>query len=280
MPLVSVVTAVHAPSAAPFLAETAASIAALDLPPGWDLEWVVQEDGDTPRLGSFFASVPFARYDAIGTQYGTALTRNLALARARGVLTQALDADDILLPGALTTLIPRFAEHRIHWAIGQADDLMPDGTRRAYPSRIPFGLMRAGQVNAWAAEADANWEVHCAAVLLRTASVRALGGWAGTPGDDEIVMFAALSEITDGWYDEAFTWLYRQHEGQMHRTEAAGARSEACRRIALQRARAVSATGLRLAAAAATGFDAPDEAVHVGPAAKDTSLPGAAVVAG
>jgi ABC-type sugar transport system permease subunit len=37
--------------------------------------------------------------------------------------------------------------HQWNWAIGQADDLMPDGTRRPYPSPIPFGVMKAGQVN-------------------------------------------------------------------------------------------------------------------------------------
>jgi Glycosyl transferase family 2 len=272
MPRISVITAVYAPTA-DYLQETADSIAALELPAGWELEWCVQEDGDSPQLAGFFAKIPFAKYAANGRHYLTALTRNLALSRASGVLMQAIDQDDVLLPGAMTTLIPRFSEHRIHWAIGQADDLMPDGTRRAYPSRIPFGLMKAGQVNAWAAEAGGNWEIHAACLMMRTASVRALGGWTGLPGDDELATFAALSEITDGWYDEALTWLYRHHEKQMHRTAAAQERSDICRHAALQRVRAVAADGLRFGSGAAIGFHTVNGDVQVGPAAKDTSLP-------
>ena len=78
MPLISVITAAYAPTA-DYLAETAASISALELPPGFDLEWVVQEDGDSPQLAGFFAGLDFARYEANGRRYGTALTRNLAL---------------------------------------------------------------------------------------------------------------------------------------------------------------------------------------------------------
>jgi hypothetical protein len=81
---------------------------------------------------------------------------------------------------------------------------------------LPFGRVSAGVANAWAARHGGNWSIHCADLMYRTASVRALGGWAGTPSDDDIVMFAALSEVTDGWFDEALTWLYRQHPSPAH----------------------------------------------------------------
>lgn len=278
MPLISVITAAYAPGAdaGALLSETASSIAAAELPPGWSLEWVVQEDGEAPQLASLPARWPFARYEANGHRYGPAITRNLALARASGVLIQALDADDHLLPGALTTLIPRFAEHQIHWAIGQADDLLPDGTRRAYPSPIPFGLIKAGEVNKFAEEHGANWPIHAAAVMMRTVTLRALGGWTGIPYDDELVTFATLSQCADGWYDEALTWLYRHHPGQLHRTEASQARSAACRRIALQRVRSAAAAGLSFAPGSAVGFNATAGNMTVGPVSKDTTLPAAA----
>lgn len=271
MPLISVVTAVYAPIA-DFLPETAAAVEALELPPGFDLEWIVQEDGESPQLGDFFAGMGSVRYEATSRRYGTAITRNLALSRATGVLVQALDQDDVLLPGALATLIPRFAEHRIHWAIGQADDLLPDGTRRPYPSPIPFGLMQAGKINTWAAEQGGNWPIHGAALMMRTASLRALGGWTAIPGDDELATFAVLSEITDGYYDEALTWLYRHHPKQIHRTAEAQANSATGRRITLQRARAAAAVGLTFGAAAAAGFVVVNDDMYIGPPTKDTSL--------
>jgi glycosyltransferase involved in cell wall biosynthesis len=272
MPLISVITAVHTKSAA-YIGETAASIAAQELPGRWELEWVVQEDGDNPCLREVFEVYPFVRYAATGRQYGTAITRNLALLRAMGSVLQALDADDLLLPGAIATLLPKFValpRTQIHWAIGQADDLLPDGTRRAYPSPIPFGLQPPGAINAWAAAHEANWPIHGAALMLRSASWRALGGWTAIPGDDELATFAALSEIATGWYDEQLTWLYRHHAGQIHRTAEAQARSAIGRQTALQRARAAAASGLQLGK---VGVAESKYEVRIGPPAKDTSLP-------
>ncbi|MFC4913704.1 hypothetical protein [Actinomadura gamaensis] len=270
MPLISIITAAHARSAT-YLPETAKAIEAVKLPEGWDLEWVVQEDGADPKLRGFFASIPYAEYDAAGRQLGIALTRNLALTRASGVLLQALDQDDILLPEIFTTLIPHFTERGIHWAIGQADDLLPDGTRKPYPSPIPFGLKRPGEVNEFAEADGGNWPIHGAALMLRTATFRALGGWTGIPYDDELATFAALSQICEGYYDEAITWLYRHHPDQIHRTNGARQLSAAGRRIALQRAVAVQATGMTFSSEPAGAF-VNERPVHVGEITKDTTL--------
>ena len=269
MPLISVITAAYAPSA-DYLVDTAHSIEALDVPAGWEVEWIVQEDGEVPRLAGTLRPFAFCDYSAIGRQLGIAYTRNLALSRARGVLLQALDQDDLLLPNALTTLIPHFDERAIHWAIGQADDLMPDGSRKAYPSPIPFGLRAAGSINDWAAQNGGNWPIHGAALMMRTASFRALGGWTGIPSDDELATFSALSQMADGYYDEKLTWLYRHHPKQTHRTEMAQALSESGRRIALQRALAVNEVGLNLSRDSGTGFANQSISVEVGANIKDT----------
>jgi hypothetical protein len=134
----------------------------------------------------------------------------------------------------------------VHWAVGQADDLLPDGSRRSFPPDLPFGVISAGTVNAWASEHGGNWPIHCAGIMYRTASVRAIGGWGAVPFDEDLVMFAALSEMTDGWFDQSLTWLYRQHSGQLVRSEHQRQWSQAGRRIALQRARAVRLCALTL----------------------------------
>ncbi len=145
---------------------------------------------------------------------------------------------------------------------------MPDKSRKQYPSPIPFGLQKAGVINAWAEDHGANWPIHGPALLWRTAHLRALGGWAGIPGDDELSTFAALSEVTDGWYDETMTWLYRHHDRQASRTAEIAALSETTRRICLQRARAMAAVGLSFPPESMVGFPELDEDVKVGPAAK------------
>ena len=151
MPLISILSSVYGPSAT-YLDETIASVRNLALPDGWELEWVVQEDGAEPSLADRLKSLEIVNYQANNAQLGIAITRNLALSRVSGSLVQALDHDDILLPRALTTLIPHFDDRRVQWAIGQADDLLPDGTREVYKSAIPFGLTPAGAMNQWAAD--------------------------------------------------------------------------------------------------------------------------------
>jgi glycosyltransferase involved in cell wall biosynthesis len=256
MPLISILSSAYAPSAT-YLDETIASVQKLALPDGWELEWIVQEDGAQPSLEPRLRPLDIVNYQANGEQFGLAITRNLALSRVSGSLVQALDHDDILLPEALTTLIPHFGDPRVQWAIGQADDLLEDGTREVYKSAIPFGLVPAGAMNQWAVTHDGNWPIQCASLMMRTTILRALGGWTGIPNDDDVSMFAALSEIADGYYDEKLTWLYRHHPRQAHRMPRSMSRSIEGRRIALQRAYAMRASGLLFDPAAQGEADIP-----------------------
>ena len=144
MPLLSVLTAVHA-GAATFLAEAGASALDQELPDGWDLEWIVQEDGalsDAVR-DALPDDDDRVKHAANGEHLGTATTRNFGLARLQGRYVQNLDADDLLLPGALTRIVTSIEEHDgLHWAFGQADDLMPDGRRVSFEPWIPpYGRM-------------------------------------------------------------------------------------------------------------------------------------------
>ena len=141
MPTVSILTAAYVPTAK-YLPETIASVREQILPTGWNLEWIVQEDGVDPGLADHVTELPYVQYQANNARLGLSQTRNLGLSRAIGDLVQVLDHDDVLLPGALTTLVSRFVDYPIHWAIGQADDLTPkapslvDGARpRWYESR-------------------------------------------------------------------------------------------------------------------------------------------------
>ncbi len=243
MRTVSILTAAYAPTAK-YLPDTIAGVQAQSLPDGWQLEWIVQEDGAEPALAELVEQAPNVRYEPNNAQLGLPQTRNLALSRATGELVHVLDHDDVLLPGALSVLVPRFDDNPIHWAIGQADDLTPDGQRMPYESALPYGLLAAGQVNEWAGEQGGNWPIHCAGLTMRTASVRALGGWVASPADDDLAMFAALSELTNGYNEPTVTWLYRHHPDQTHRTATWRTWSTAGRRIALQRAAAVRAAGL------------------------------------
>ncbi len=202
MPLISILTSEYAPTAT-YANETIASVAAQELPAGWKLEWVVQEDGVSPELRETYESISYVHYESNDAQLGLAATRNLALGRVSGDLIQCLDHDDVLLPGAVATLIEAFEEQPIHWAIGQADDLLPDGTRVPFESALPPGLVPAGAANDWAIDHGANWPIHSAGLMIRTSTLRAIGGWPGLPIDDDVTMFAGLSELTASGRDMA-----------------------------------------------------------------------------
>jgi hypothetical protein len=236
---VSVLTAVHPPSAR-FVAEACRSVRALELPAGWEVEWVVQEDGAEGRLAGLAGAGPWVRYECNGAALGAGATRNLALRRCAGDLVQVLDHDDLLLPGALAALVPAFDRDDIHWAAGRADDLMPDGSRVPFPPDLPPGRVEPGAVNAAAARTG-RFPVHCAGLMLRTTTLRACGGWVATPRSEDVAMLAALSEVVAGWFVPEVTWLYRRWPGQTRRGDDWREREEQGAAIVAQRVAAVRA---------------------------------------
>ncbi|GGQ17098.1 glycosyltransferase involved in cell wall biosynthesis [Actinomadura coerulea] len=209
MPLISIITAVRRPIP-DYLRQAAAGVTAQRLPPGWELEWLVQEDGDAPAARDL---CPGALYEANGAQLGTGTTRNFALSRARGELVAVLDYDDVLLPDGLATLIPAFDEHPgIGWTIGQADDLI-DGRRVPYPLAYPCGLVPAGTIGRLYEETGL-CQAACAGLVAPTDLIRAFGGWGALPRAQDVALFIALSEVFDGYQEPSVTWLYRKHPDQ------------------------------------------------------------------
>jgi hypothetical protein len=100
---------------------------------------------------------------------------------------------------------------------------------------------------------------------MRTEYVRALGGWVASPADDDVAMFAALSELAAGYNDPTVTWLYRHHPNQTHRTEKWRTWSSTGRRIALQRAAAVRAVGMSFGSVDPTSDVMGQSPVDIGP---------------
>jgi glycosyltransferase involved in cell wall biosynthesis len=264
MPLISIITPLYRP-APDHLRETVKGVVEQDLPPTWSLEWIVQEDGPERSVAPDLLGVGGDTYEANGAHLGVAATRNIALSRVQGDLVQVLDQDDYLLPNALAVLAPRFDDPAIHWAVAQADDLHPDGSRTSWPSVLPYGAISPGLANSVAIERGGNWVVHCAGLMLRTAVLRALGGWVTGWGDDDVVMFAGLAEIAKGYNDPAVTWLYRQHGDQLHRRPESQERSQRGRQMALQRVVAMRTAHVQLTTTAVVSQPVP----AAGPAEKD-----------
>jgi glycosyltransferase involved in cell wall biosynthesis len=219
MALLSVLTAAES-DRAELLVEAGESLAAQELPEGWEFEWVVQEDGPEPGLADVLKPFPFARHMANGEQLGIAATRNLGLARAGGELVHVLDSDDRLLPTALAGAIGAFAEHpQIQWVAAQADDLFPGDMRMPYPALLPAGVVAPGVVGTFVLD-HGHTPVPCGGITVRTTAVRALGGWAALPRGEDLSLVVALAERWPGFLLPEVTFLYRRHVGQTTRQAA------------------------------------------------------------
>lgn len=246
MPLMSVLTPAQL-GRAEFLAEAGRSLEDQELPAGWRLEWVIQEDGDSPGLPATLEAFRLVRYQANGQSFGAAVTRNLALSRARGVLSHMLDSDDLLLPGALAAIITAFETYpRIHWVAGQADDLLWDTTRIPFPPRMPPGYVERGALNAYL---DRHGEppVHPAGLTYRTETARALGGWVASPRWEDLALLVAFAELTPGFITNELTWLYRKHAEQTTGQSAWASLHDESMAVIRQRINALRALGLHVA---------------------------------
>jgi glycosyltransferase involved in cell wall biosynthesis len=245
MPLLSILTAVHA-GRKDLLAEAGASLADQKLPAGWQVEWIVQEDGPEPHLAPMVEKFTFAHHEAHRESLGIATTRNLALTRASGELLYSLDSDDLLLPGALSVAIDAFDTYpQIHWVSAQADDLMPDFMRVPFPPLIPPGYVESGAVSAFV-EANDMVPIACPGLMLCTATARALGGWAANPRWEDTALFVAIAELTPGYITPEVTWLYRQHDDQTTRQTMWPTLKTELWAMIRQRIDALRAVGLRI----------------------------------
>ena len=211
MPIISLITAV-VDGLHEFLPETYDSLRAQELPRDWTWEWVVQEDGETGRPGSLLPTDD-PRVSYAMAQRGRASTaRTLALPRAAGTFVRALDADDMLTPGALARDVEVLTTQPVGWVVSPARDLMPDGEvvdgpRDPDPGILPEQTMYDG-------ERDGLLPVLGTTVTTHTSLVRALGAWQALPTDEDVALLLALEAVSPGWMLGEPSLLYRRWPGQ------------------------------------------------------------------
>jgi glycosyltransferase involved in cell wall biosynthesis len=214
--LVSIVTAVYGPLSR-YLAETHASILDSRLPTGWAWEWCLQEDGDSP-LGLAGLGLPAnderIRYGANGSHRLAGATRNLALARAGGAVTAFIDGDDLFTPGGLELLLDGLhSAPDTAWALGRADDLLPDGTLVAVPPDLPPGRVEAGTLLRRTLELQRS-PAHGACGVVKTAVALSVGGMMTIPRAEDQTLWVVAGEFHPGHFVDDRVFLYRRWEHQ------------------------------------------------------------------
>ncbi|WP_216216084.1 glycosyltransferase [Amycolatopsis aidingensis] len=236
MPVISVVTPVHAASV-PYLHETYASLAAQQLPAGWEWQWIVQEDGQDGVIGGTLPADDRISQGS-GRRGGPGPTRTLALSRARGELVKALDADDLLLPDALARDITALADPRFGWTTCSVLDLFPDGSTARFADDPPEGVLERGSVLRYWIEHEFGLPVVPGTLCIRRALLLALGGWMALPASEDTGLVLAANAVADGYFLATPGMYYRKWPGQVTQHAAHHDPIERAARTSVIRARA------------------------------------------
>jgi glycosyltransferase involved in cell wall biosynthesis len=243
--VLSVVTPLLAPEAGQ-LAEAYASLAAQELPDGWEWEWVVQEDGRTGDVARLLPADPRVHVGTGRPGGGVGQTRNLALARSRGELVKAFDGDDVLAAGVLARdieVLSRWEE--VQWTTSRALDLMPDGALVGSAHDPEPGRLEAGMVAAYWRAHGYRLPVHGVTLCMRRPLLVALGGWMGVPGSDDTGLLIAASVVSVGYFHGEVGLYYRKWPGQVTAQKAHTAPDEWNARMQLIDERAGALEGTR-----------------------------------
>ncbi|AKU18100.1 glycosyltransferase [Luteipulveratus mongoliensis] len=244
MPRISLVTAVLA-DIDDYLADLYDSIAAQEMPDGWSWEWIVQEDGETGRPARHLPTDDPRVTFGTGPHARAAAARTLAMSRVTGKYTRALDADDMLTPGALARDISVLETEPVGWVVSPALDLFPDGSVVAGPrdpntGRLPDRVMYDG-------EKAGLVPVIGTTVTAHTALVRAVGGWPAMPISEDVALLIALEAVAPGWMQPEASILYRKWPKQTTADKDVNAASDGgpARDVMLAQADTLRALGWR-----------------------------------
>ena len=241
--LITVVTPVHAASAE-YLPEAYRSLAAQELPEGWDWQWVIQTDGESELVNPYVPEDSRIDY-GWGRRGGPGVARTLALARAHGEFIKVLDADDVLAPGVLARDLAVLTEHPdIGWTTSRALDLMPDGTTAAFGQDPPEGPIDIGVSLAhWRAH-EHRTHVPPSTLCVRRRLLLALGGWPALPASEDVGLLLGLNAISRGWFSRDVGLLSRKWPGQASNRAAHTHEGERAARTAVIEAHAVALADL------------------------------------
>jgi glycosyltransferase involved in cell wall biosynthesis len=222
MNTVSIITAVD-PTAAEWLPETYASVAAQELPDGWNLDWHVQSDSlDSADVAAVRALVPDQPWIQFGASRrgGPGIARTMALARTTGSLIKVLDADDILTPGALSRDIAALNNRWVGWTTSRVLDMTGDAFTPHSDYDPSEGRLKSGSAYAYWLQHEFGILVHPATLCVRRWLLLAVGGWMALPASEDTSLLLALDAVSDGWFTEEPGLHYRRWPRQMSASAA------------------------------------------------------------
>jgi glycosyltransferase involved in cell wall biosynthesis len=238
--MISVVTAVHGPGMR-FLTEAYESLQAQELPPSWEWQWVVQEDGTTGEAARLLPDDPRISLGT-GRPGGAAVARTMSLHRATGIFTRALDADDLLPEGALARDIATLTTHpELGWCVSACLDLLPDGTLKPGIYDPPAGPLPSDFL--LEGYQRRQLQVMGTTLCAHTDLIRALGGWPAVNGSEDVALLLACEAVAPGWMISEPGEIYRKHPDQTTADSSYHNEAERSARIVAFQARVLALKG-------------------------------------
>lgn len=194
------------------------------------IEWIVCVDGSAEQnLSTDFLQAVGAQAEGLtvkllhtaGRIVGASAARNYALASATGSYVSSLDDDDLLPANAFENRLQRLEEDpELHWAGGWLQDMSSQGGRTGiwYPP-APAQQYSPGSIFDHWKEPSASFPMNTAGILMRTDSLRAVGGWQGLPTAEDFGMVIGLTGVHSGFIADEVIYLYRKHAEQTMESE-------------------------------------------------------------
>jgi hypothetical protein len=212
-----------------------------------EFEWVVQIDGPLDEraareMKKTTDGHPWIRAQVNERREGSAVTRNLALARSRGETIMCIDDDDLLFAGSARHLLAALEDQPTAFAAcGEAHAFSDDPEVHRPCKRWPKqGLVPPGSIGK-KFRRTGDLPVHVGACLWRRKYLIAVGGYAALPRSIDTNPLVACESVRPLLSVHVPTYLYRVHDDQMTKSGAYARVGPLVHGLTHERADAISA---------------------------------------
>lgn len=204
---IDIITAVL-PSRSQYLADTDRSVQAARAAAsrvGWSVRWIIAIDGP--------GQIPVVDADTVvrlPTHRGTAVARNLALARSTCEWSAPLDADDTLDAVGFTSLLERMNSESGQLGWFSVNRRLMTGEKTPHWRSVSRNWRLGELAENW----NSPFPFHPNSIFLRTSLALSIGGWPALPTNEDLALCLQMGELAEGAsYTDMLTY-YRVWDGQ------------------------------------------------------------------
>lgn len=199
-------------------------------------EWLVVVDGPDYYASTLKTLLNDDRVKVLSTGriVGAAAARNMGLLNASGRFITALDDDDLLPPGSLSSRAGAMVEG-LDWVCGHLADLHDEEVSEPWSHPLRPGIYYPGQAAQFWKHPEDVFLVPPTGILARKEPLLKLGGWGGTIQGEDLMLYASLVNQHRGKVIPDTVYYYRKHVGQTMQQYGFDRHESDCRALAWHR---------------------------------------------